>query len=260
MAGDRPIRLLQITDSHLRAAPDGELKGWRTRDSLAQSLDAALVGQALPDAILATGDLSQDGTPESYAHLKAILGQVGVPVYCIPGNHDNPEVMARELATPPFVYAGDHTLGRWRLVLLSTWDGDRGGGRLSDAELARFRSSLEHAVEPHVLVVLHHHPVPVNSWLDKVMLDNAAEFLAAADGCAKIRGIVWGHVHQTWEGQRRGARLLATPSTCFQFLPGAPRSDVDPRLGPGWRWLELRPDGRIVTQVGWVAEAARFGT
>lgn len=260
MAGDRPIRLLQLTDSHLRASPEGELKGWRTRDSLAQSLDAALAGQDLPDAILATGDLSQDGTAESYAHLREILGRPGVPVYCIPGNHDDPAVMAKELATPPFIYCGDHALGRWRLVLLATWDGDRGGGRLSEAELARFASSLEQAAEPHVLVVLHHHPVPVNSWLDKVALDNATDFLAIADGCARIRGILWGHVHQVWEGQRRGMRLLATPSTCFQFLPGASRSDVDPRYGPGWRWLELHHDGRIVTQVGWAAAAARFGT
>ena len=250
MDEERPLRLLQLTDSHLRAAADGEVKGWRTLDSLAATMEAALAGEAAPDAILATGDLSQDGSAESYRHLRRLLEQPGVPVYCLPGNHDHPPTMAAELSDPPFIYCGDHALGRWRLVMLSTWDGDRGGGRLPDEELRRLETVLENSREPHVLVVLHHHPVPVDSWLDKVGLDNAADFLRVTDGCARVRGVLWGHIHQRYERQRRGVHMLGTPSTCFQFLPHAPRSDIDPVAGPGWRWLELQPDGRIVTRVG----------
>ena len=252
MDAERPLRLLQLTDSHLRAAADGELKGWRTLESLESALEAALAGQDLPDAILATGDLSQDGSPESYGHLRRVLGAVGVPVFCIPGNHDHPPTMAAELSSPPFHYCGDHRLGPWRLVMLSSWDGDRGGGRLAPDELQRFEAVLDRAPEPHLLVVLHHHPVPVGSWLDKVGLDNADDFMRLADGDSRIRGIVWGHVHQVFERQRRGMQLLAAPSTCFQFQRGAPTSDLDATRGPGFRWLELLPDGRISTRVGWV--------
>jgi Icc protein len=247
--------LLQLTDSHLRAAADGELKGVRTLATLEAALEAALRGQALPDAILATGDMSQDGSPESYAHLHRVLGAPGVPVYCIPGNHDHPPTMAAALSAPPFHYCGDHGLGRWRLVMLSTWDGDRGGGRLAPSELARFERILERSTEPHLLVVLHHHPVPVHSWLDKVALDNAADFMRLADSDGRIRALLWGHVHQTFESQRRGVHLMATPSTCFQFRRGAPVSEVDPTQGPGFRWLDLLPDGRIATQVGWASAA-----
>jgi 3',5'-cyclic-AMP phosphodiesterase len=259
MGADRPVRLLQVTDSHLRAAPDGQLKGWRTRDSLQLALSAALDGAAPPDAILATGDLSQDGSPESYRHFRDILGDLGVPVLCIPGNHDHPGNMAAELSAPPFRYCGDHAFGAWRLVMLSTWDGDRGGGRLSPGELRRLASAVERSREPHVLVVLHHHPVPTESWLDKVALDNTDEFFAVTDSCARIRGMVWGHVHQVQESYRRGVRMLATPSTCFQFMPRVSKSDVDPAAGPGWRWLELLPDGRIVTQVEHAPKPAGFG-
>lgn len=249
MGGDRPLRLLQLTDSHLRAAPDGEVKGWRTRASLELAVASALDGAAPPDAVLATGDLSQDGSRASYGQFRDILGAVRAPIYCIPGNHDDPEAMAAELSRPPFHYCGDHALGVWRLVMLSTWDGDRGGGRLSQDELQRLAHVLEHSHEPHVLVVLHHHPVPTGSWLDKVALDNAAEFLALIDSCARIRGVLWGHVHQAQDGQRRGVRMLGTPSTCFQFMPRVRESDLDPEAGPAWRWLELRPDGRIATQL-----------
>jgi 3',5'-cyclic-AMP phosphodiesterase len=260
MGGDRPLRLLQLTDSHLRAAPDGALKGWRTRESLALALAAALEGEPAPDAILATGDVSQDGSRSSYGHVRDILGGLGVPVLCIPGNHDHPEIMAAELSEPPFRYCGDHAMANWRVVMLSTWDGDRGGGRLPDEELLRLADVLEHSAEPHVLVVLHHHPVPVGSWLDKVALDNADEFLAVTDSCARVRGILWGHVHQAHDSVRRGVRMLGTPSTCFQFVPRVPRSDVDPDAGPGWRWLELMPDGRIVTRLGAAPKPAGFGS
>ncbi|MGD9387193.1 MAG: metallophosphoesterase [Gammaproteobacteria bacterium] len=251
MDAARPLRLLQLTDSHVRAAADGEVKGWRTLDSLELALAAALDGQDPPDAILATGDLSQDGSPESYRHLRRVLGAPGLPVFCIPGNHDHPPTMAAELSSPPFHYCGDHGLGRWRLVMLATWDGDRGGGRLPADELQRFQRVLERASEPHLLVVLHHQPVPVHSWLDKVGLDNADAFMRIADGDSRIRAIVWGHVHQVFERHRRGVHLLATPSTCFQFKPGASSSDVDPSRGPGFRWLDLLPDGRIATRAGW---------
>jgi 3',5'-cyclic-AMP phosphodiesterase len=150
--------------------------------------------------------------------------------------------------------------GELALVMLSTWDGDRGGGRLPDEELLRLADVLEHSAEPHVLVVLHHHPVPVGSWLDKVALDNADEFLAVTDSCARVRGILWGHVHQAHDSVRRGVRMLGTPSTCFQFVPRVPRSDVDPDAGPGWRWLELMPDGRIATRVGAAPKPAGFGS
>jgi 3',5'-cyclic-AMP phosphodiesterase len=249
MGADSPLRLLQLTDSHLRATPDGKVKGWNTRKSLQLALEAALDGHALPDAILATGDLSQDGSPASYRHLRDILGDIGVPIFCIPGNHDHPQTMSAELSRLPFHYCGDHVLGAWRLVMLTTWDGDRGGGRLPQSELRRLSQLLEKSAEPHVLVVLHHHPVPTGSWLDKVALDNTDEFFAVVDSCARVRGILWGHVHQVQESQRRGVRLLGTPSTCFQFMPRVRNSDVDPAAGPGWRWLELLPDGRIASRV-----------
>lgn len=260
MGGDRPLRLLQLTDSHLRAAPDGRIKNWITQQSFELALGAALDGQPMPDAILATGDLSQDGSRDSYRRLRDTLGPLGVPTYCIPGNHDDPAVMSEELATAPFHCCGDHRLGGWRLVMLSTWDGDRGGGRLSDVELQRLDHALATSDEPHVLVVLHHHPVPSNSWLDKVALDNAEEFLALTDACARVRGIVWGHVHQEHDSVRRGVRLLGTPSTCFQFVPRVTESAIDPVTGPGWRWLELMPDGDILTQVGWAPKPAGFGS
>ena len=51
----------------------------------------------------------------------------------------------------------------------------------------------------------------------------------------------------------KGVRLLATPSTCAQFLPNADDFAVDPRP-PAYRTLELRPDGSLLTEVVWLAQ------
>ena len=68
-----------------------------------------------------------------------------------------------------------------------------------------------------------------------------------------MRAIAWGHVHQSFDGLRHGVRLLATPSTCAQFLPNADNFAVD-RRPPGYRTLELRADGTLLTEVVWVEQ------
>ena len=52
----------------------------------------------------------------------------------------------------------------------------------------------------------------------------------------------------------RGAlRLLCTPSTCVQFAPGSENFRADDKA-PGYRWLELHPDGRIESAVSRVSD------
>jgi len=90
-------------------------------------------------------------------------------------------------------------------------------------------------------------------WLDRVGLTNAAEFLHVIDAHQNVRAIVWGHVHQSFDALRKGVRLLATPSTCAQFLPHADDFAVD-RRPPAYRTLELRTDGSLVTEVVWLEQ------
>jgi Icc protein len=99
------------------------------------------------------------------------------------------------------------------------------------------------------LVALHHHPVASGSaWMDTMQLENADAFFDLLDRHSQARGVVFGHIHQTLESEYRGLRILGTPSTCFQFKPGQAQFALD-ALPPGYRWIELHPDGHITTQV-----------
>ena len=60
-------------------------------------------------------------------------------------------------------------------------------------------------------------------------------------------------MHQSYDALRKGVRLLATPSTCAQFLPNSDEFAVDPRP-PAYRTFALRADGSLLTEVVWVEQ------
>ena len=249
------MQILQITDPHLYGNASGNLRGVETDSSLRNVLDAAFktAGYA---AVLVTGDLVQDD-PAGYLRFKSILAERRIPVLCIPGNHDEPEAMRHSLCHAPFQYCGTHVLGAWQFIMLDSYDPGHVGGRLDADELARLDATL--AGSPaHALVCLHHHPVATGSrWLDDIGLANAAEFWQVIDAYPHVRGVAWGHVHQSYDGERNGVRLFSTPSTGAQFLPHSDRYAVDSRP-PGYRIFDLHPDGRIQTEVRWI-EPVRVG-
>ena len=253
------VRLTHLTDPHLYGSGTELLRGIATLPSLEATLANARQRDWPPDAVLVTGDLVQDD-PAGYVHFRRVLGALGLPVLCLPGNHDEPEAMRRELAGAPFVVGGIVDLGLWRIVLLDSSVPGSAAGRLGAESLAALQSALAGAPQRHALVCLHHHPVPMDSsWLDRVGLQNAGAFFDIIDRHPNVRGIVWGHVHQSFDALRKGVRLLATPSTCAQFLPRAEQFALD-RRPPGYRTLELKADGSILTEVIWVEGGAASGS
>jgi 3',5'-cyclic-AMP phosphodiesterase len=247
------VRLTQFTDPHLYGDENESLRGVATLPALNAALAHAKARDWPPDAVLVTGDLVQDD-PAGYPHFRRVFGALGMPVLCLPGNHDEPQAMRRELAAKPFVLGGFVDMGRWRIVLLDSCIPGAASGALSADRLAMLDQALASAGTRHCMVCLHHHPVPMGSrWLDHVGLKNASEFLHTIDAHRNVRAIVWGHVHQAYDSLRKGVRMLATPSTCAQFLPHAEDFAVD-RRPPAYRTLELRADGSLLTEVMWVEE------
>jgi Icc protein len=247
-----PYEILQLTDTHLFADPDGEHHGVHTRNSLRRVLAAALDKYPAPDAILMTGDLSQDYSRGAYLAIRELLAQVPAPVYFLPGNHDDPALMAEILGTGNFHYCEPLRLGNWLLPMLDTWDGDRAGGLVGAEALAALDRQLESSTLPHALVCLHHQPVPVHcKWLDSVGLDDGDRLMEVIGRHPRVRGVVWGHIHQQFEDTVGEVQLMGSPSTCFQFLPRQDTFDVD-TLPPGYRRICLHDDGRIESSVLWV--------
>ena len=249
------LRLIQFSDPHLFGTAQGALRGIATLPALKATLAHAERYFRAPDALLLTGDLVQDD-PGGYALLRATFESSPVPVYCLPGNHDIPDAMNASLDAAPFQVGGEFIAAGWLVVMLDTWKAHSAGGRLGREQLARLESVLTRHPDLHVLLCLHHHPIAMDSRrLDKVGLGDAAEFLSLVARFPKVRGVLWGHVHQSLDRYLNGVRFMASPATCAQFLPRSADFALD-RRPPGYRVLELLADGTIATEVVWVESTA----
>ena len=114
------MQILQMTDPHLYGRPDGKLRGVETDSSLRAVIDAAFAQYPEFAALLVTGDIVQDD-PSGYLRFRSMFGQLDRPVLCIPGNHDEPAAMRRELHGAPFQLGGTRRIGLWQFVMNSRW-------------------------------------------------------------------------------------------------------------------------------------------
>ncbi len=244
-----------MTDPHLFADPTRKIYGVNTAQSFRSVLADALGGGVPPpDAILVTGDIGDDMSAGAYRAFREAVGGLGAPVLCLPGNHDAPALMAELLNSDNLQFCGSAKLGAWGLVLLDTHIDDDPAGSLAATELERLESSLRGFADRPVLVCLHHLPLPTGSeWLDNYGLRNAADLLSLLRRFPQVKVVLSGHVHQAFDQQHGPFRVLATPSTCAQFTPGTATCVMDLRP-PGYRWLNLLPDGSIRTEVMWLQD------
>ncbi|HEX6571167.1 MAG TPA: metallophosphoesterase [Steroidobacteraceae bacterium] len=251
------VRLLHVTDPHLFGDESKTIYGVQTAASLRKVLEEAFApGAPRPRAVLATGDIADDHTAAAYANFRRALEPYGLPVFCLPGNHDEPALMPALVGRAGFQYGGSAELGAWGAVFLDTHVPGRPEGHLGPAELDRLDRELRRMRDRPVMICLHHPPLPVGSaWLDAVGLTNADEVLSVVGLHPSVRLVLGGHVHQEFEQRRGGVLVLATPSTCAQFTPGTATCVMDMKP-PGYRWLELLPDGTLRTEVRWLQDWA----
>lgn len=208
------------------------------------------------DVVCVTGDLIQDDSAGAYENFRSLFEPLGLPVYCVPGNHDVRALMKAALSKPPFHYCASVRLGNWLLAGIDTCITERAGGEIAAAELERLESLLDAADAEHVMIFMHHPPVSMGSrWLDSVGLDNADAFLELIERFPAVRLAIFGHVHQNVDVLHAGIRIIGTPSTCRQFLPQSDEFALDDKP-PAYRRIRLQADGAISEKLVWVEQEA----
>lgn len=242
------LRILQLTDPHLMADPDGTLLGMNTRESLDAVIALADREPYAPDLVIASGDIAQDGSETAYRVFQEKMNGYACPVVWFPGNHDDAEVM-HEVIAGTEAEQRRLLVGGWQLIFLNSAVPGKVYGQLAEEELAFLRQCLGEHPELPALIAFHHHPVDVNcTWMSQIGLSNSDALMAAIKDHPQVRALLWGHIHQTWDGELNGMRLMATPSTCIQFAPGSSEFSIDGQA-PGYRWIDLYADGTLDTHV-----------
>ncbi|MBC9907218.1 MULTISPECIES: 3',5'-cyclic-AMP phosphodiesterase [Achromobacter] len=257
---DAPAMLVQLTDSHLFGEPETSMLGVNTDASLRAVLRQIEADGKHPDLLLATGDMSQDGEAAAYRRLARVLSEAPALaqacIRCLPGNHDLPAVMRQEL---PQWSVPVTDVGAWRVVTLDTTVPGSNAGHLPASQLDLLEAALAEAPGRHTLVAMHHNPMQIDShWHDSMMIDNPQALFKLLARWPQVRVLLWGHVHHEFDRRRHNLRLLATPSTCFQFSIRDGKHVVD-NMAPGYRWIKLYQDGSMATGVRRVQDALWHG-
>jgi Icc protein len=253
---EQSFRLVQITDSHLFADRSTIFDGLNTYETLKDVINLAVGQQDHIDCVLCTGDLTQDSSIEAYHHFIDAMSVMDAPQLWIPGNHDIRSQMQQVLEQNSIHLSRSVVLGNWRIIMLNSSVEGQVHGMLDQKELADLDLELADSERnnSHVLICVHHNCLPVKAaWLQQHCLKNSDELFSITDKYAHVKGILYGHIHQEFEAIRNDVKIMATPSTCIQFHPTNDEFKID-NANPGYRWLDLEPDGGIKTEVERVEE------
>jgi len=223
--------IAQITDLHISLPGRRAHEVYRTAEHLERWVARLNALEPRPDAVLATGDLVNDGEVEEYEQLATLVEGLEMPLYLIPGNHDSRNAMRAVFAAHR--YLGEHGYMQYvvddyavRLIGLDTLKPGSHAGELCDERCAWLAARLAEAPATPTLIFMHHPPFRTGvPPMDAYGLDGTERFRAAIAGYDNIERIVAGHLHRPIQ-QRVGNTVASTaPATAHQvalrFAPEA---------------------------------------
>lgn len=247
---------IQITDTHI-VAP-GALAYGRSDTATALRRAVETINARRPlldgiDCVIVTGDLTDHGTPEEYAHFATLMGDLALPWQAVPGNHDQRAPMRAAFGDAPWMpekgpIHWQRDFGPFSVIGLDTLLEGAHHGALSPEGFAFVDAALMDIGSKPVVIATHHpwmhSGIPA---MDADNLRNGAELMARLEAHPGAVRMISGHVHRAVTGQLGRVTCQIAPSTCHAVLTDH-RTGCDPHLTlePGgitvFRWsLEPQP-------------------
>ncbi|NEP54658.1 MAG: phosphodiesterase [Moorea sp. SIO3C2] len=208
--------IAQISDLHVQA-PGQLAYGVVDTNPLVVAAIAHLNQlSVLPDVIVASGDLVHRGTPAEYDQLKTILAPLQIPLYLMPGNHDQRDALRQ--AFPDHTYLSQdqqhlsYTIENYsvRLIMLDTIIPGKGSGSVDAERLSWLAHQLAAAPDTATIIFMHHPSFPTGMpWMDRRPVQGQAALAALIQQHPQIERISCGHLHRTirrawcWCGKAR---------------------------------------------------------
>jgi len=204
-----------------------------------------------PDVVILTGDVTEFGTEEEYKLVSRMLSRLDIPVYPVPGNHDDRNRMRAEFRQLGQLTAGYKLLNYVvetrpvRLIGLDSVIPGRAEGALSQETLDFLDDALAKERCVPTLIFLHHPPFMTGiKGKDSIRIfEGADKLVRILAGHRQIERIVSGHFHRSI--QARLANTICQVSPPVRYMTPTERGDaddheIDDEL-PGFlihRWIE----------------------
>ena len=256
------LLVCQISDLHVKAPGRLSYRVVNCAAMLARCVEEILRLPQPPDLVLATGDLTDFGRAEEYAHLRQLLAPLPMPVYFIPGNHD--ERGALRAAFPGHAYLRQwdpfvqYAIDEWplRIVALDTVIPGEDGGRLDDERLAWLEKILSLKRDKPTLLIMHHPPFPtLIGPMDQIGLQGGERLAELIGRHPQVERVLCGHLHRPIQFRFAGTIASTCPSPAHQVaLDLAPDAALAFRMEPPAFQLHAWREG-----VGVVSHTAYIG-
>lgn len=176
--------------------------------------------------VVAKGDLTNLGAPAQWRQYASLVAAAGVPVDAVPGNHDHARpgargaLLPREAAAAFGLSIADpiqvHDVAGLRLILADTTRAGRHGGTVAPvlADVLDAASGADR--DGGVLLVLHHHllPIPVTEgWPPGVGYREGLDLLDRLGRAHPHVFVTSGHTHRHRRWARSGVVVTQVGST-----------------------------------------------
>ncbi len=256
------VYFVHISDSHFGPTADYSRHGHQPQPCVERAVELINNLPTPPDFVVHTGDVVTDPNDESYRRAAAVFSQLTVPVYYVTGNHDQARDIRRfmtlgphqPLTADPDVLSYAFAVKGYRFVVLDARGPDEidPHGLLSEAQLDVVRAEAT-AVGPPLAIFMHFPALLMNAiWMDQNMLVLNGDTLhqALRPARERLRGVFYGHVHQSMQTMRDGILYTAVPSLFSQFAawPNDAVVREDPDYLPGFNFVHLLPEQTIIHQ------------
>lgn len=217
--------IAQISDLHI-TTEDALLRLVDTSATLRRAVEVLNSMEPRPDCVLATGDLVDNGTDAEYKILFTILEALELPLYILPGNHDDAALLRMYLHLHGYLRADEaghlgtvidsHSV---RLVLVDTTDASRHDGVFPPARADWLDRVLRRQPDRPTLVAMHHPPFATGIWwMDAMGIEGTdrARFEAVVRDHPQVVQVVAGHIHRSISRSWGATMLTVCPSTAHQ--------------------------------------------
>ncbi len=247
--------IIQLSDLHIVSS--GNLHdSVDSLDNVSQILEV-IEGLATPDLVLLTGDLADEGHPDSYKRLRPVIDafskKTGIPVMYLPGNHDKrPAFRFNLLDLEENEENTDQILwcGGLRVIGLDSTALDGPHGEFDDAQLDWLDAELNKPAPLGTIIAFHHPPIPGPiDAINLIILRNPERFSKIIEGRG-VKMILAGHTHHASAGLLGNVPVWVATATAYQidvrasdsgFLRGIP--------GSGFSRIDVTNDGAFATHI-----------
>ena len=248
--------IAQLSDLHIREPGRLTYRRIDTAPYLQQAVATLLGLPQRPDAVLITGDLTDFGRAEEYRHLATLLEPLSMPVYLMPGNHDDRAELRRGFPDHRYLGTGEFVsfsvdVGEIRLIALDTTTPGQPHGTLCAARLGWLEAELERSPDGPIIVAMHHPPFrSLIAAMDRQgLLEGGPELERIVQRHRNVERVVCGHLHRSIDVRFGGSIASTAPSSAHQLeLDMSPEAPAEWTLEPPGFRLHVWPgSGRLVT-------------